>query len=232
MIRLASWVCHSCADIVSKLAVMQTCSAGGGLGGWRQDLSRALQAHLYKGAGARGSESAASGAQVCLVGVESHLRDVCWSKPGKKVRTVLPPASAGHYLIFEQHKGQAPWLLCRGIKGVSFSDGLDKREACPQRPAYGSPEIETSPYAEVHCSIHRLLAGVKAAEVDPKTTCSGVCSAAQHADFDFRMLLQGTPADSRLRASEESLQQALSAAPMFMQNLSLLLRCLNVFSFS
>ena len=64
---------------------------------------------------------------------------------------------------------QAQWLPCRGINGVSFSDGLDKRATFPQRPAYGSPDIETSPYAEVHCSIHRLLAGVKAAEVDPET---------------------------------------------------------------
>ncbi len=71
--------------------------------------------------------------------------------------------------IFEQYQGQAYWLPCRGIKGVSFSDGLDKREAFPQRPAYGSPDIETSPYAEVHSSIHRLLAGVKAAEVGPET---------------------------------------------------------------
>ena len=70
--------------------------------------------------------------------------------------------------IFGQYQGRTHWLLCRGSKGVSFSDGLDKREAFPQRPAYGSPDVETSPYAEVHCSIHRLLAGVKAAEVDPE----------------------------------------------------------------
>ena len=48
-------------------------------------------------------------------------------------------------------------LLHRGMKGVAFTDALDKRDVCPTLPEYGTPEYDSRPLDRLHASIPALL---------------------------------------------------------------------------
>lgn len=43
------------------------------------------------------------------------------------------------------------------MKGVAFTDALDKRDVCPTVPEYGTPEYDSRPLDRLHASMPALL---------------------------------------------------------------------------
>ena len=55
--------------------------------------------------------------------------------------------------------------LHRGMKGVAFTDALDKRDVCPTIPEYGTPEYDSGPLDRLHASIPALLSSAATQEL-------------------------------------------------------------------
>lgn len=51
------------------------------------------------------------------------------------------------------------------MKGVAFTDALDKRDVCPTLPEYGTPEYDSRPLDRLHASIPALLSSAATQEV-------------------------------------------------------------------
>ena len=58
----------------------------------------------------------------------------------------------------------------RGLKGVTFIDGLDKRANCPALPEYGSAEYDSTPLDRLHASMPALLSAGQAEEAQEAAT--------------------------------------------------------------
>ena len=55
--------------------------------------------------------------------------------------------------------------VCRGVKGIAFTDALDNRVASPVLPDYGSPEYDATALNRFHASVPALLSATAAADV-------------------------------------------------------------------
>lgn len=53
----------------------------------------------------------------------------------------------------------------RGMKGVAFTDALNKRDVCPALPEYGTPEYDSGPLDRLHASIPALLSSAATQQV-------------------------------------------------------------------
>ena len=51
------------------------------------------------------------------------------------------------------------------MKGVAFTDALDKRAVCPSLPEYGTPEYDSGPLDRLHASIPALLSSAAIQEL-------------------------------------------------------------------
>lgn len=57
----------------------------------------------------------------------------------------------------------------RGVKGLTFSNALDKLDTYPALPDYGTPEYDKSPLGRLHASVLALLSSASMPEAEPVT---------------------------------------------------------------